>query len=41
MDGDKALFNENNKRVNVMKGNAEFAITKVNAADGEIGAVSL
>jgi photosystem II oxygen-evolving enhancer protein 1 len=39
VEGDAKLFNENNKRFDVMKGDAEFAVTKVNVEDGEIGGV--
>jgi photosystem II oxygen-evolving enhancer protein 1 len=39
VEGDEKLFNENNKRFDVLKGDAEFAVTKVNVEDGEIGGV--
>lgn len=39
VQGDERLFNENNKRFDVMKGDVEFAVTKVNSAEGEIGGV--
>mmetsp|Transcript_18376 Transcript_18376/g.19968 ORF Transcript_18376/g.19968 Transcript_18376/m.19968 type:complete len:302 (-) Transcript_18376:185-1090(-) len=38
-EGDKKLFKENNKVFDVLKGNVEFAVTKVNAEDGEFGGV--
>lgn len=39
MEGDQELFNENNKRFDVMQGSAEFAVTKVNEKEGEIAGV--
>lgn len=33
------LFNENNKKFDVLKGEIEFAVNKVNSADGEFGGV--
>lgn len=38
-EGDAELFNENNKRFDVLKGDIEFAVSKVNAAEGEFGGV--
>jgi len=39
IDGDAFLFNENNKKFDVLGGNVEFAVNKVNAAEGEFGGV--
>ena len=38
-EGDKELFNENNKKFDVLKGDIEFAVNKVNTAEGEFGGV--
>jgi photosystem II oxygen-evolving enhancer protein 1 len=37
--GEEKLFEENNKRFEVLKGDIEFAVTNVNAAEKEIGGV--
>lgn len=39
MEGDAELFNENNKKFDVLKGDIEFAVNKVNAEEGEFGGV--
>lgn len=39
LEGDKELFKENNKRFDVLGGDIEFAVSKVNAEEGEIGGV--
>ena len=39
VDGDKELFKENNKVFDVLKGEIEFAVSRVNAADGDIAGV--
>ena len=38
-EGDAELFNENNKKFDVIPGKIEFEVTKVNAEEGEIGGV--
>mmetsp|Transcript_16494 Transcript_16494/g.62720 ORF Transcript_16494/g.62720 Transcript_16494/m.62720 type:complete len:87 (+) Transcript_16494:169-429(+) len=38
-EGDAELFNENNKKFDVIPGKIEFEVTKVNAADGEVSGV--
>jgi photosystem II oxygen-evolving enhancer protein 1 len=38
-EGGEELFNENNKKFDVLKGNIEFAVNKVNTAEGEFGGV--
>ena len=37
--GEDPLFNENNKRADVLKGDIELAVNAVNAEAGEIGGV--
>jgi photosystem II oxygen-evolving enhancer protein 1 len=37
--GQEALFEENNKRFDVLKGDVEFAVSSVNAEDGEFAGV--
>jgi len=37
--GEEKLFEENNKKFDVLKGDIEFAVTNVNAAEKEIGGV--
>jgi len=37
--GEEALFDENNKKFDVLKGEVEFAVNKVNEAEGEFGGV--
>ena len=37
--GQEALFEENNKRFDVLSGDIEFQVTNVNAAEGEFGGV--
>ena len=37
--GEEALFEENNKKFDVLKGDVEFAVTGVNAEEGEFGGV--
>jgi len=39
LEGDQELFKENNKKFDVLKGDIEFAVSKVNAEDGEFGGV--
>ena len=39
VEGDKELFNENNKKFDVLKGRVEFAVTKVNSEEGEFSGV--
>lgn len=39
VEGDAELFNENNKKFDVLKGDIEFAVNRVNAEEGEIGGV--
>lgn len=39
VDGGESLFNENNKKFDVLSGDVEFSVTRVNAAEGEIGGV--
>jgi photosystem II oxygen-evolving enhancer protein 1 len=39
VDGGDELFNENNKRFDVLKGDIEFAVNKVNGDEGEFGGV--
>jgi len=39
VDGGAELFNENNKKFDVLKGDVEFKVTKVNAAENEIGGI--
>lgn len=39
LEGDKELFNENNKKFDVLKGDIEFAVNKVNVEEGEIAGV--
>lgn len=39
VEGDKELFNENNKRFDVLAGDVEFAVNRVNAEEGEFGGV--
>jgi photosystem II oxygen-evolving enhancer protein 1 len=39
VEGDAELFNENNKKFDVLSGDIEFAVNKVNAEEGEIGGV--
>lgn len=39
VDGGDSLFNENNKKFDVLNGDIEFAVSKVNAEEGEIGGV--
>lgn len=39
LEGDDELFKENNKRFEVLKGDIEFAVNKVNAEDGEFSGV--
>jgi photosystem II oxygen-evolving enhancer protein 1 len=39
VEGDAELFKENNKRFDVLGGQIEFAVTQVNAAEGEFGGV--
>mmetsp|Transcript_23978 Transcript_23978/g.24223 ORF Transcript_23978/g.24223 Transcript_23978/m.24223 type:complete len:309 (+) Transcript_23978:49-975(+) len=39
LEGDKELFKENNKKFDVLKGDIEFAVNKVNAEEGEFGGV--
>jgi photosystem II oxygen-evolving enhancer protein 1 len=34
-----SLFKENNKKFDVLKGNIEFQVNKINSAEGEIGGV--
>jgi len=38
-EGDAELFKENNKKFDVLSGNIEFAVNKVNAEEGEIGGI--
>lgn len=39
LEGDKELFKENNKRFDVLAGDIEFAVNRVNAEEGEFGGV--
>jgi photosystem II oxygen-evolving enhancer protein 1 len=39
VEGDAELFNENNKKFDVLQGDIEMAVSKVNADEGEFGAV--
>lgn len=39
LEGDKELFKENDKKFDVLSGDIEFAVSKVNPEDGEIGGV--
>ena len=39
VEGDKELFNENNKRFDVLAGDIELAVNKVNAEEGEFSGV--
>lgn len=39
VEGDKELFKENNKKFDVLTGDIEFAVQKVNAEEGEIAGV--
>lgn len=39
VEGDAELFNENNKRFDVLSGNIELQVSKVNAAEGEFAGV--
>jgi len=39
VEGDKELFNENNKRFDVLSGDVEFAVNRVNSEEGEFGGV--
>jgi len=39
LEGDSELFNENNKKFDVLTGDIEFAVNKVNAEEGEFGGV--
>jgi photosystem II oxygen-evolving enhancer protein 1 len=39
LEGDAELFNENNKKFDVLKGDVEFKVKNVNAAEGEFGGV--
>jgi len=39
VDGDAELFKENNKVFDVLSGDVEFAVNKVNTAEGEFGGV--
>ena len=39
VDGDAELFKENNKVFDVLSGDVEFAVNKVNVAEGEFGGV--
>eukprot|EP01041_Mallomonas_annulata_P008504 gene8504-17537_t len=39
LEGDAELFKENNKKFDVLSGNIEFAVNKVNAEEGEFGGV--
>jgi len=39
VEGDAFMFNENNKRFDVLSGDIEFAVNKVNEAEGEFGGV--
>ncbi|KAJ1449309.1 oxygen evolving complex protein variant [Pelagophyceae sp. CCMP2097] len=39
VDGQEELFNENNKVFDIFDGTIEFAVSQVNADDGEIGGV--
>ena len=39
VDGDEELFNENNKKFDVLKGDIEFAVNRVNEAESEFGGV--
>lgn len=39
LEGDKELFKENNKKFDVLKGDIELQVSKVNAAENEFGGV--
>ena len=39
LEGDAELFKENNKKFDVLKGDIEFSVNKVNAEEGEFGGV--
>ena len=39
LEGDAELFNENNKKFDVLAGDIEFAVNRVNAEEGEFGGV--
>jgi len=39
LEGDKELFKENNKKFDVLAGDVEFAVSRVNAEEGEFGGV--